>query len=204
MNGQEIRPGRGYYVLAVMVFVAGIGLFAWLLFKNLSGLSEGLKQVVVPGKTDLVLSKAGNYTVFYEYRSVVDNKVYLTERSLSGLACTLASKSTGSEIRLSRSTMTSTYTLGGREGVSILEFQISQPGTYEFSAGYAEGREGPEVVLAIGQDFTARLFATVIGSLAALFGSMALALVIFGVTLNKRSKAKKLLASGAASYRPIG
>jgi len=204
MNGQEIRPGRGYYVLAVLVFIAGIGLFAWLLFKNLSGLSEGLKQVVVPGKTDLVLSKAGNYTVFYEYRSVVGNKVYLTERSLSGLICTLVSKSTGSEIRLSPATMTSTYTLGGREGVSILEFQISQPGAYEFSAGYAEGREGPEVVLAIEQDFGARLFATIIGGLAVLFGSMALALVIFLVTLNKRSKAKKLLASGAAPYRPIG
>jgi len=203
MNDQEIHPSRGYYALAGLVFIAGIGLFAGLLYKNLSGLGAELQQVVVPGKTDLALAKVGTYTIFYESRSVVGNKVYDTEKSLSGLECTLVSKQTGSPVPLSRTSMNSTYTFGGREGTSLLDFQISQPGTYELAAGYGPGREGPEVVLAIGQDFTTRMFVTIFGSLAALFGSFGIALAIFLVTLVKRSKAKKLLQSGVASNQPI-
>ena len=192
MDEQTIKPSRWFYVLAVLVVVIGFAIFGLLLFKNLSGITDSLIQVVVPGKTDITLPEAGKYTIFYEYQSVVGNKVYKTEK-ISGLQCALTSQETGAEIALSAPSGSSTYTLGGRAGRSIWVFSIDKPGNYQISAWYPEGQEGQEVVLAIGSGFTGKIVGTVFSSLAILFGSIAIAVVITVVTAIKREKAIKLL-----------
>jgi len=193
MDDARTTPSRGYYVLAGVVFVAGWVLFAGFLFKRLSGLGATLQQVVAPGETDLTLREPGNYTIFYEYHSVVGDKVYSTDESLSGLRCLLVSKANNSKIELSPSSMNSTYELGGRSGRSIFDFKIDQPGVYAISAGYPPDQQGPEVVLAVGKGFTTGLFATIFGALALVFGSMGIAVAITLVTLLKRSKKKRLM-----------
>jgi hypothetical protein len=187
----EVGPGRWYYGLAAAVFVAGCVYFGVYLWQNISRIGENLTQVVVPGKSQLTLSKPGKYTIFYEHRSVVDNKVYSTSRDLSGLECSLVSMSTGAEIALSPATMNSSYSMGSRSGVSVLDFQIESAGTYELSAQYSGGQEGPEVVLAVGEGFTEDIFKTVFGGLGILFGSIGLAVAIVVITLIKRDRAKK-------------
>lgn len=199
MNGElEIGPSRWYYGLAALVFVCGWVFFGLFLFKNLSGLSDKLQQVVVPGKAELTLRNPGEYTIYHEYRSVVGSKIYSTEESLSGLECALASKTTGQTVRLSRSSVSSSYSVGGRSGVAVLDFTIAQPGVYELSAGYAEGHNGPEAVLAVGQGFATGILTTVFGGLAIVFGSMGIALAIVLVTVVQRSNARKRLGGGAA------
>jgi hypothetical protein len=174
-----------------------------VLFKNLSGLADKLRQVVVPGNVELTLSKPGKYTIYYEYRSVVGTRIFSTEQSLPGLECHLVSRATGSSIPLSRVTGSSSYTLGGRSGVAVLDFAIDRAGAYELSAGYPEGREGPEVVLAIGQGFTWGILIAVFGGLATVFGSMGAALAIAVITLLKRMRAERALKRPDAQYRPI-
>jgi len=189
MSGQEVRPGRWYYGLAGAVFISGWLLFGLFLFRNLSRISSGLHQVVVPGKTGLSLSRPGSYTIYYEYESVVGSKVYSSSRSLSGLECTVASKATGQEVTLSRTAVSSRYSVGGRSGYSVFGFKIDRPGIYEISAQYPEGQEGPEVVLAVGQGFTMRVLTTVFGGLAIVFGSIGLSVAIAVYTAVKRHKA---------------
>ena len=145
-----------------------------------------------PGKADITLSEAGKYTIFHEYQSVVGNKVYKTEE-ISGLQCALTSQETGAEIALSSPSGSSTYTLGGRAGRSLWAFSIDKPGNYQISAWYPEDQEGQEVVLAIGSGFTGKIVGTVFSSLAILFGSIAIAVVITVVTAIKREKAIKRL-----------
>lgn len=198
MNNQEIRPSRWYYGLAVLIVVGGGALFGFLLWKNLSGLADSLTQVVVPGKREVALREAGQYTIFYERESVVGNKVYSTTADISSLACALTSKTSVSPIKLSRSTMSSTYSVGGRSGVSVWEFKVEQPGTLEVACTY-EGKEGPGVVLAVGQDFTVRLVATIFGAIGVLFLSVIAGIAIALVTLLKRIKAEKALLGGTAS-----
>jgi len=190
MSDQNIKPSRWYYALAVIVFIIGSALFAWLLFKNLSGLTDRLMQVIVPGTAVITLNEPGKYTIFYEYQSVVGNRVYSTGQNLSGLECALISKATGSPVPLSRSSTNSTYSVGGRSGVSVLDFTVKEPGTYEFSAWYSEGQEGPQIVLAIGHGFTGKLLKIILGGLAILFVSIAIGVVIAVVTFSKRRKAK--------------
>lgn len=195
----EERPGRWYYGLAAAVFVGGFVFFGVFLWKNLSRIGESLTQVVVPGKSQLTLSKPGKYSIFYEHRSVVGNKIYSTGEDISGLECSLVSMRTGSEIALTPSTVNSTYSLGGRSGVSFLDFQIESPGAYELSAKYSDGREGPEVVLAVGQGFAGEIVATVFGGLGIVFGSIGLAVAIMVITLIKRDKARKRAADRYAT-----
>jgi hypothetical protein len=195
MDDPRITPSRWYYVLAGLVFVGGMVLFAWFLFNSLSGMGAKLQQVVAPGETHLTLREPGNYTIFYEYQSVVGDKVYSSDESISGLRCTLVAKATNSKIPLSHSSMHSSYELGGRSGRSIFDFQIDQPGVYALSATYPQGQQGPEIVLAVGKDFNAGLIMIIFRAFAVGFGSIGIAVAIMVVTLLKRIKNKKLLAA---------
>lgn len=191
MSDQNIKPSRWYYALAAIVFIIGSALFGWFLFNNLSGLTDRLTQVIVPGTTVITLKEPGKYTVFYEYQSVVGNRVYSTGQDLSGLECALISRVTGSSVPLYSSSMNSTYSIGGRSGISVLDFTIAEAGTYEFSAWYPEGQEGPQIVLAIGHGFTGKLLKIILGSLAMLFVSIAIGVGIALVTFSKRRRAKE-------------
>ena len=195
MDEPQITPSRWYYALAGIIFVAGWILFAALLYKNLSGMGARLQQVVAPGQAELTLREPGHYTIFYEYHSVIGDKVYSTGEGISGLECALVAKAKPQKIALSPSTMNSTYQFGGRSGRSLFEFVIDEPGVYVLSADYGEGRPGPQVVLAVGKDFTAGLITTIFGAIALVFGSIAIAVAIAVVTLVKRSKSKKLATS---------
>ena len=193
MSNQNIKPSRWYYGLAIVVFIIGGSLFTLFLFNSLSGLAGVLTQVVVPVKSDITFPETGKYTIFYEYQSVGGNRLYFTGENLSGLQCTLTSKVTGYRITLSCPLTRLTYSLGGRKGVSVLEFNIDQPGIYEFSASYPGGHDGPEVVLAMGQGFLKNLMGTISSGLAIFFGSGAIAIAIIVATFLKRQKAKKQL-----------
>lgn len=197
-DGEE-GPSRWYYGLAAAVLVGGFVFFGVFLWKNLSRIGENMIQVVVPGKSQLTLTQPGKYTIFHEHRSVVGNKIYSTGEDISGLECSLVSTPAGSEIALTPSTVSSSYSIGGRSGVSFLDFQIDSPGTYELSAQYAEGQEGPEAVLAVGQGFAGDIVATVFGGLGIVFGSIGLAVAIVVITLIKRSNAKKRAADRYAN-----
>jgi hypothetical protein len=203
MMQDEIKPSRWYYGLAGLVFVAGWVLFALVLFKNLSGLADKLQQVVVPGNVELTLSKPGKYTIYYEHRSVVGPRIFSTEEAMPGLECRLVSRATGSNIPLSPVTASSSYTVGGRSGVAVLDFAVDRSGVYELSAAYPEGREGPEVVLAVGQGFTQGILIAVFGGLATVFGSMGAAVAIAVITFLKRMRAERALRRSGAQYRPI-
>ena len=206
MDETEITPSKWYYVLAGLVCVTGVALFVLLLYKNLSGLGSKLQQVVVPGEAEMNLREPGHYTIFYEYQSVVGDKVYSTEENLSGLRCRLISKADNAKIALHRPSANATYELGGRSGRSILDFTTDKPGVYVLSASYEEGRQGPEVVLAVGKDFMANLFKTIAGAMALMFGTMAATVAIVVVTLVKRNKCKKrgAMQRPGSMYAPPG
>lgn len=189
MNNQNIKPSRWYYGLAILAFLVGCVLFAWFLFKNLNGLIESLTRVIVPGKTEITLSEPGTYTIFYEYQSVLGNKVYFTGEALSGLECEIVSKTKGSQIPISSSSKDLEYSFGGRKGVSVLEFTIEKPGVYQFSGWYPEGQ--PEIVLAMGRGFMDKLVGTIVVGMAIFLASVLIGVAIALRIFFKRQEALK-------------
>jgi hypothetical protein len=191
---QTIRPGRHWYVVALVIFLIGsllAGVLAYRFVTGLMGLTDDLTQVVVPGSADLALTETGDYTIFYEHRSVVDGRVYQTGGAVPGLDVSLVSMEDGSPVELRSPGSNTTYSVGDRSGVSVLAFSIDRPGIYELSAAYPTGRSGPEVVLAVGEG-VGRGILTSIGALFAAGGLFCatglLAVGIVAITLVKRRR----------------
>jgi hypothetical protein len=157
---------------------------------------ENLTQVVVPGWRDITFAKSGAYAVYYEFRSVVDGKVYASSKTPPALACTLISRSTGANVSVVPDYVeTNTYSAKGpeRAGVLIRSITIDEPGSYTFSCRYADGRSQPEIVLAVGPNLVweflgiaARTVVTAAAGLATLVGSGALGLTVAVVIAVKR------------------
>ena len=190
----KIKPSGWYYGFAVLILIVGIVLFVVFIFYNLKTLPEGLTQLVAPGKSNLTLQTTGKYTVYYEYQSVVGGRVYSTGENLpSGLQFSVATKETGANIPISASTMKSSYSIGGRSGVSVFDFEIERPGVYELTSWYSEGQAGPEVVITVGQGFSANLLITVFGGVGICFGASVIAFIITIMTFIKRQRSKRAI-----------
>jgi hypothetical protein len=203
-NHPKLKPSRWYYVLGVAVFIAGGILSSLFLFSVLSGLAETPStQVVVPRRSELKLSETGKYTIFYEYQTVVGNRVYSTGQDIPGIEVKIISKVTGSEIPLFSTSMSSTYTLGSRSGKGLFDFNIDKPGRYELSAFYPLSptppatadtqQQKPKIVLAVLHGFVDKLMSTILGVLAITLGSAVAAIVIIAITFLRRRRAKRQL-----------
>ena len=169
----ERKPGRVFYLLAVMPAICGIVTMVVLLATKLPALDDGLEQIVVPGARDLVL-KPGDHTVFLEFRSVVDGRVYVVQ-DVGGLAVKVQAAD-GTPVATRTPSGSSTYTFGGRQGQSIQVFRIERAGIYRVSADY-DGVVGPQTVIAVGQGFMTGMFAVVLSALGAFFGGVFVSVV---------------------------
>lgn len=182
-EGSRKAPGRGWYALAVLPAICGVAAMGVILFTSLSRLDDGLEQIVVPGTRELEL-EPGRHTVFLEYSSVVDGRVYRVDQ-LSGLTVRVEAAD-GAPVAVNAPMGSASYTLGGRQGEAINVFDVEQAGAYRISADY-DGAAGPQTVIAVGQGFMGRLFITILSALGAAFLGMILAVtVVVGVYMARR------------------
>jgi len=195
-----IRPSWWYAVPGIFLIAVGAGLFAYAIYTGLTHLTESLTQVVVPGKAELELKTPGKYTVFLEEQSVVNGRIYSTTQSVNGLTCIVENQAGTQKPPLQRPSFSTNYSFNGRAGNSVLEFDISQTGKYEFSCGYPEDRKGPETVVAVGTGVSEKILQTVGRSLLAMFGGCGTGLVIILVVYSMRDKEKKRRRWAGVSY----
>jgi hypothetical protein len=190
---KEVKPGRWYYALSLLILIAGGIVFGLFLSHNISGVTGTLQRMVVPSSYYITLSQAGRHTIFYEYRSTVGGKIYATEPRLRGMKGMLVYRDTGEQVKIFPPSATFSYS-SGVAGVSVMQFDIAKPGIYQFSAWYEAG-PGPQVVLAIGKGFQERVSAAIMGSFAILFIAFGLAFALALAIFLKRRKAKKAMAT---------
>ncbi len=188
MNYNNVQPGIWYYGLAVLIIALGFAGFAGSIYSGITDAESGLLQMLAPGDADLFLSEPGEYIVFYENNSYLDGKFYSTGEQLSGLEIHVREKATDLDLATYPARGSFTYSLGSRSGRSIMAFEIERAGNYQVNASYS-GKEGPKIVLAIGKGMVEGLFSSILISLAALFGSIAIASVITFVTYSRRKRA---------------
>jgi len=214
MNNQKTKPSGWYYGLAALALVFGCLVATAILYPGTRDLPASisrahdlnrLTQITVPGSADLTLSRTGAYAVYYEYHSVIDGVEHIGNEKPPTLECSLALKATGREIPLAPDFVeTNRYSAGMgrgkgmRAGVLIMSTTIDEPGDYTFSCRYPDGREQPEIVLAVGQNILwedigilTRTAGSVLGGLAMLGGSEVVAIVIAIVIAVKRHRSKR-------------
>jgi hypothetical protein len=202
LDRNNVQPGIWYYGLAVLVIVLGFAAFAGSIYSGMTGAESGLLQMVAPGVMDLNLSEPGEYIIFYENNSYMNGKFYRTSEQISGLEVLVKEKATGLSLATYPAKGSFTYSLGSRSGRSLMAFKIERAGDYQVNASYS-GKEGPRIVLAIGKGMVEGIFSSIIISMAALFGSIAIAAAITFVTYRRRKKAFQKQEEEERSIRGI-
>jgi hypothetical protein len=188
----RIRPSWWHCLWGLPFFLIGGGFFVYTLFHGIMHLTDSVTQIVVPGSKELNLQR-GRYSVFLEEQSIVNGKIYSTAQSIDGLACRVSSVQNGAAVTIEKAGTSVSYSVNGRSGHSVLEFQIQQDGRYAFACVYGENSKGPEVVVAVGSGVGEAIFRAVMGSLGALFGGCGAGLIVVLVVVFKREREKKLL-----------
>jgi len=107
MNESRIRPSRAAYVLPALILVGGAYGFLNVLLKEIGGIEKGLIQMTVPGDQVFALTKTGTYTIFHEYESVMDGRVYSSRGVTFNMKCTVTAEATGEEISVTHPSMSS-------------------------------------------------------------------------------------------------
>ncbi len=189
---QRNGPTRIGYLISVVVFGIGIigGIALVVVFAlGIIRLGSDLERVVVPGSQELELSETGTYTIFYEYESTVGGVDYSTGSTPPNLRIEIERVDDGADIPVRSAGFSTNYDLWDRAGESIRRFDVDRPGTYLITAEYADGSDGEEIVLAIGEGVGRGILTSVGAFLGAgfLFCAMTLlAIGIAGVTFFRR------------------
>ncbi len=178
-------PSRLRYLVAVVIFFAGMAGMGIFLVNQLSEMQDELTRFVVPGERTLAF-EAGKYTVFHETESIIDGKVY-SSPGLGGLTVTVTGP--GGETVALTPAGSGHYTFGGHKGTSLFDFEATGAGEYTVAGQYAPGASGPETVLAVGAGFMSSLLGTIFGALGIAFAGSIIAAILVVMTLVKRRRA---------------
>ncbi len=179
-------PGRIWYAVAVLAVLSGFAGAMFVGYTKLKDVTGGLTQIVVPGGAVLTL-QPGHYTIFHEYQSAVDGRIY-SGTDISGLLVQVVPTDGLQPLALGRPGVSSTYELGGRAGQSVFAFDVTKAGEYRLAASYPEGREQPQAVLAVGQGTAWRIVSLVLSAIGlALLGVVAGVLIAVMVYRRRRA-----------------
>lgn len=189
-------PSRLWYVVAILVLLAGIAGGVSFMMPRLTGLSDDFIRVIVPGDHEIELPEAGSYTIFHEPSGTVEGVLY-TASDISGLRVSLSSAA-GGDIALGAGSG-SRYTAGGHRGYSIFTFEIPSAGAYHLAAAYDDGRTEPRTILAVSGGFVSGLVFTILGTIAMIFAGIGLALAVGLTTFFRRRRFRQAAGRSQSS-----
>lgn len=148
------------------------------------------QRLVMPGSVRTHLGEPGEYTLFYEYRSVVDGTRFDTQRPLN-MRLAVTDLAGGREVPLT-STEASRYSLGDYAGSSLVTFRVERAGDYDVRASYASGQAGPPFVLALTPASPTGLGLTIVAGVVVWFGFSAIVASVVLLMLRRRNRAAAL------------
>jgi uncharacterized membrane protein len=183
MSGAARVPGSGWYVLAGALALGGVfaaaGMVAWLVVTWEDG-----TQFVAPGRHALML-KPGNHVVWNDHLTVFGGRSYHSSKQLpDGVQFTVTGS--GGAVTLRRASGAS-YKGLNNERVSVMQFDVAQPGRYEIAV---QGDFEPRV-FSVGPDHIGAVLWTVFGAVATLFVSWGAGIGIAAWAFIRREQARE-------------
>jgi len=179
-------PGRGWYVVAALLGVAGWAGMALLLVRGLGEVDDQLIRVVVPGQAELRLQEPGTYTIFHEYSSTVDGRVYAVQ-AISGLLVEL--RAPGGRVIELQGAPSASYSFGSTAGRSLFSFELRDPGSYRLVASYSDRRREPQTVLTVGRGVVGSSAAIILRAMVIGFGGTAAGAAVAAAVYRRRREA---------------
>ena len=120
----RLRPGRVWYWVALLVFVAG---WAWFVLGLvlLNGRIDSFQRVAVPGSGEVSLDHSGEYVIYYEGLGAAEGNIPPFDVTVNPAAAPAAVQSLDVHSGVGMS-----YSFGAREGRAVLTLEVAQPGTF--------------------------------------------------------------------------
>lgn len=138
----DIRPGRFWYVVAVLLFLIPMIGGGKSIFTAFTSYFSGGTRLTVPGETTIRAEKPGNYYIFYETSVFTESNIAqnLMRRDFDIMIMDLA---TGEELKLSPPEFDGTETSGTTVRQAIAEVEFNTSGNYLATvAGELSARDG--------------------------------------------------------------
>jgi uncharacterized Tic20 family protein len=191
----DIRPGRFWYVVAVLLFLIPMIGGGKSIFTAFTSFFSGGTRLMVPGETTIQAEKPGNYYIFYETSVFTESNI--AQNLMRGdFDIMIMDLATGEELKLSPPEYDGTETYGTTVRRAIAEVEFNTSGNYLATvAGELSGREG---LLIRYVDFTGMIKGfiwAVVLFLAGIIAGPVAALVVF----IKRHKHKRQLMNAPMS-----
>ena len=182
MEQQESKkPSGWWYLLGALLAAAGVAVFVVLRISS----TDPDFRLVLPGSKQIELDK-GEYTLFYEYKSVFGESTFSTDATVPGIRFfVMAPDQSG--IELTVLSVNEKYKFKGREGYSVVKFTVESPGTYTVGGGYPDGPLGAIFIFALGKSSSGSVILAVIS----IVGGVGTSAVLVAVTFMMRRPGRR-------------
>ncbi|MCL2700369.1 MAG: hypothetical protein FWE88_01595 [Phycisphaerae bacterium] len=193
---QPIRPRAMWYWIALVMFLGGIAILVSGVAQFVRVLSQPpLARIVVPGSATVQLDAPGEYLLSYSLRAATEGVSSNQPPNTPSIQASVTDLATKQPVTLTNNNSFS-LTNSDMAAISVFSFNVNTPGQYQIDIAYAETPPTtPTEILVMSQN----VFQTIITffkhmGLSLLLGL--LALIIFLVTIIRRSSAKRRRLAG--------
>jgi hypothetical protein len=183
-GSSRVRPGRIWYLIPVLLIVAGI---AWVVFGfvSLSSKVDSFARVPLPAGGTVALSHGGGYVVYYEGAGANSGQIPSFNVQIAP-AAPPAAVGRGSLRTYGGSV---TYTIGAHQGRAVLTLQVVHPGKFLVEpSGAGAASAGSD--LAFGQSIGGSIVGIVLPTIGLTFLGIASWIILFTIRLTRTRRAR--------------
>lgn len=182
----RVRPGRVWYLVAGLVFVAGV---VWLVLGLvlLNDRIDAFPRVALPGSGEVSLDDSGGYVIYYEGPGAAEGNIPAFNVTVTPAAPPAAVQS------LDAYSGELSYSFGSREGSAVLTLEVAQPGRFLIEATDAPTVAGGSS-LAVGDTIAGGILRIVLPSIVAMLAAVVGAITV-AIVRHYRAKRARSQAS---------
>ena len=167
------------YILCVVVFFAGAGLFANSVARSFTGLGDTLSEYEFPGEHPVRLSEKGLYSVYHQYENPGGGGRAGLSPGDESIVVSLRRGAGGESVELAVPDSKKRYSYMGKKGVKMLEFENPAPADYVIGS-FACGAAGDfTYTLALERGFEMKRLSGILLSQAFLLFPTLFAIILF-------------------------
>jgi hypothetical protein len=188
----KIRPGRIWYLVALLVLLAGV---AWLVvgLLSISSRVDSFPRVAIPAGGQITLDHSGDYVIYYEGPGAQSGQIPAFRVRVTPASAGAAVQSLGPY------NSSVTYAFGSHQGRAVLSMRVGHPGRFRVETP-GGGNVPVGSGLAFGDSIVGGVAGTALPSVLLILAGIVALLVIFIIRIVKTSRAR----SARPAWSPPG
>jgi hypothetical protein len=188
----KIRPGRIWYLVALLVLLAGV---AWLVvgLLSISSRVDSFPRVAIPAGGQITLDHSGNYVIYYEGPGAQSGQIPAFRIRVTPASAGAAVQSLGPY------NSSVTYAFGSHQGRAVLSMRVGHPGRFRVETP-GGGNVPVGSGLAFGDSIVGGVAGTALPSVLLILAGIVALVVIFIIRIVKTSRAR----SARPAWSPPG